>query len=291
MVCLAKPERVLNPFGLIYKRPNHLFSSSRLRAFAGFIPYFYRMSFQDHFSKQAEIYLKARPTYPDELYDYLAGISPTHNLCWDCATGNGQAAVPLAKHFKKVIATDGSKSQIDNAVKRENIEYRVGTAEESGLEPGSVDLITVAQAAHWFKLDLFYKEAQRIMVPNGVLAIWTYSEARINKELDDLMEWFMYDLLHDYWPDGRWLVRGKYEALEFPFEQLPTPQFYCRLNWNKLQMLDYVRSWSSYNKYVSKHGTDPIEMLLPKLNLLWNDRETKLVEWPLHMKCAKLNSR
>ena len=168
------------------------------------------MSFQDHFSRQAETYLKGRPTYPDELFAYLASIAPAKDVCWDCATGNGQAAISLAQHFKKVIATDGSRQQIDSAMPRPNIEYRVATAEQSGLPDHSVDLITVATAAHWFDHNAFYSEAQRVVKPNGILAVWAYSEARISAEIDVLMEWFMYDFLQDYWPPGRWYVRNSY---------------------------------------------------------------------------------
>jgi hypothetical protein len=249
------------------------------------------MEFQDHFSRQAEAYLKGRPTYPEELFEYLAGISPNRNLCWDCATGNGQAAISLASRFQKVIATDASAKQIASAIKKENIQYRVATAEESGLETGSVDLITVATAAHWLNLDLFYTEAQRVAAPKGTLAVWTYSEAKISQEIDTLMEWFMYDQLYKYWPDGRWYVRGKYETLPFPFEQIQTAQFFCKLNWNLEQWLDYVRSWSAYNNYVVQHTADPIDLLLPKLKALWPGNEVKPITWPLHIKCAKLNSR
>jgi len=247
------------------------------------------MEFQDHFSRQSEIYLKARPTYPEELFEYLRSISPGNNLCWDCATGNGQAAVSLAKYFTKVIATDGSEKQIANAIQKENIEYRIGTAELSGLESNSIDLITVATAAHWFNHDLFYKEAERVCKTNGILAVWTYGEANISNSIDELMNWFMYDFLYDYWPDGRWYVRNKYETLPFPFEPIQTPDFFCRMNWSKQQWLNYVMSWSSYNNYVTKHGNSPIDILLPKLNLLWNDSEIKPVVWPLHLKCARLN--
>ncbi len=248
------------------------------------------MEFQDHFSRQSAIYLKARPTYPEDLFSYLSKISPSNELCWDCATGNGQAAISLAQRFKKIIATDGSEQQIQNAIAKENIEYRIGTAEESGLENNSVDLITVATAAHWFNTDLFYKEAERVSKRNGVLAIWTYSEAKISEEIDRLMEWFMYDYLYEYWPDGRWYVRNKYETLPFPFEAIQTPDFFCRMNWNREQWLNYIRSWSAYNNFIAKHSADPIEILLPQLNRLWNSIETKSVVWPLHLKCARLNS-
>jgi ubiquinone/menaquinone biosynthesis C-methylase UbiE len=248
------------------------------------------MAFQDYFSKQSDIYLKARPTYPDELFTYLASLTAEKDLCWDCATGNGQAAISIAQYFKKVFATDGSPQQIENAMHRANIEYRVGTAEESGLDDHSVDLITVATAAHWFNHKAFYAEAQRVAKPNGILAVWAYSEARITAELDDLMEWFMYDLLHDYWPEGRWYVRNSYDNLPFPFEQIATPQFYCNRAWKQLQWLDYIKSWSAYNRYVAKHNTDPLEFLLPKLSGLWTEEEEKQITWKLHLKCARLNS-
>jgi len=247
------------------------------------------MNFKDHFSRQADIYLKARPTYPDELFEFLASISPAKELCWDCATGNGQAAVSLAKHFKKVIATDGSEKQIANAIAKENIKYHVVTAEESGLENHSADLISAATAVHWFNHNLFYKEAVRVAKPNGVLAVWTYSSATINAEIDEVMEWFAYTYLYDYWPDGRWYVRNQYKTLPFPFEEMKAPDFFCHMNWNKEQWLNYLRSWSSYNNYIAKHNSDPIEILLPKLNPLWNDTEIREVKWPLHLKCSVLN--
>lgn len=248
------------------------------------------MSFQDHFSRQSEIYLKARPTYPDELFEYLASLAPGDQLCWDCATGNGQAAISLAHYFQKVIATDGSEKQIQNAISANNIEYKVATAEESGLPDHSVDLITVATAAHWFDHDKFYKEARRVSKDNGILAVWTYSEAIVTPEIDTLMAWFMYDFLEKYWPDGRWYVRNRYETLPFPFTPIKTPDFVCKMNWNKAHWIDYIKSWSSYNNYTAKHNTDPLEVLLPKLNLLWNDTEVKPVLWNLHLKCARLNN-
>ncbi len=249
------------------------------------------MEFKDHFSRQAEIYAKARPTYPEDLFEYLAAKAPARQLCWDCATGNGQAATSIARYFEQVIATDGSPQQITNAVKRNNITYRVGTAEQSGLPDSSVDLITVATAAHWFNLDLFYKEAERVAKPNGLLALWTYSEAKISKKIDELMEWFMYDYLHDYWPDGRWYVRNKYETLPFPYTAMQTPDFFCRMNWNRQQWLNYVMSWSAYNNYIAKNPDEPVqEVLLPKLNMLWNYTEVKPVTWQLHLKCTALNT-
>ena len=248
------------------------------------------MNFQDHFSSQSEIYSKARPTYPDELFTYLRSLSPSGEACWDCATGNGQAAVALSNHFKQVIATDGSEKQLQNAVQKDNIQYRLATAEQSGLPDSSVDLITVATAAHWFELDKFYKEAERVAKPNAILAVWTYSEAKISDDINEMMTWFAYDYLLNYWPDGRWYVRKKYETLPFPFEMIKTPEFICQRDWNRQQWLNYVMSWSAYNNYVAKHNTDPLQILMPKLNPLWNENDIRHVVWPLHIKCTCLNS-
>ncbi len=156
------------------------------------------MDFKDFFSRQSDIYLKARPTYPDELFEYLVSISSSSEICWDCGTGNGQAAISLAKYFKKVIATDGSDKQIKNAILKENIEYVVANAEDSGLPEHCADLITAATAAHWFDHDKFYAEVERVAKPNAIIALWAYSEAIIAPPIDKLMAWFMYQFLENY---------------------------------------------------------------------------------------------
>lgn len=246
--------------------------------------------FKDHFSQQAEIYQKARPTYPVELFEYLVQQAPARQLCWDCATGNGQAAQNLAQYFDRVIATDGSKSQIDNAVLLPNIEYRVALAENTGLPDNSADLITVATAAHWLNLPAFYTEAQRVAKPGGILAVWTYSEATINPAIDTAMRYFMYDFLKNYWPPERQYVIDKYESLPFPFKPISTPQFYCRRQWTKHQWLNYVKSWSSYNQYLQVENKDALEHLLPRLNTFWPDEQPKTITWQLHLKCTRLNA-
>ena len=92
-------------------------------------------------------YARFRPHYPPELFQYLASIVPETELAWDCATGNGQAAIELAKLFDQVIATDASGQQIANAEQHPRIEYRVAPAENSELDTSSIDLITVAGVA------------------------------------------------------------------------------------------------------------------------------------------------
>src|SRR4051794_17017875 len=103
-------------------------------------------SFQDNFSRQSSIYLKYRPTYPDELFDYLSSLCNEHTLAWDCGTGNGQAATSLTKYFDHVFASDPSQAQINNAIRHPKIKYAVEVAESSSLLNKSADLLTVANA-------------------------------------------------------------------------------------------------------------------------------------------------
>src|SRR5262245_2764083 len=123
-------------------------------------------NFEDHFSGQSEQYAQYRPKYPDEIYAYLASIAPGHSLSWDCGTGNGQAAIGLAKHFHRVHATDASAEQISRAYPHDKVDYGVEPAEHVLLNNSSTDLVTVAVAIHWFKFDEFYREVKRVLKPN-----------------------------------------------------------------------------------------------------------------------------
>jgi len=131
-------------------------------------------NFKDHFSEGSTEYSVYRPGYPKELFSYLSSISQSNERAWDCATGNGQSALAVSKHFDEVIATDASKNQIDNAVEEMGIIYRVEKAEKTSIDNESVDLITVAQALHWFNIEEFSNEALRVLKAKGVLAVWAY---------------------------------------------------------------------------------------------------------------------
>src|SRR3954462_10060488 len=138
------------------------------------------MNFKDHFSGRAASYAAYRPSYPDALFDFVAGLTTRHQVALDCATGNGQAAVGLAARFQNVIATDASASQIDNAVKHPRIDYRVAAAESSGLPRQSVNLVTAAQALHWLDAEKFFAEARRVLVADGAIAIWGYGDPTLD---------------------------------------------------------------------------------------------------------------
>ncbi|MCU0933548.1 MAG: class I SAM-dependent methyltransferase, partial [Thiobacillaceae bacterium] len=173
--------------------------------------------FKDHFSTRSSRYAAFRPCYPVELFTYLASLTPGHDLAWDCATGSGQAARGLAKHYTRVSATDASTAQIDAAAPHARVEFRVAPAQDSGLPDRSADLTTVAQAAHWFDLQAFYAEVRRVLKPDGLLAIWCYERLAIEPAVDAIVEDFYGGLLGPYWPPERRLVESGYRDLDFPF--------------------------------------------------------------------------
>ena len=148
------------------------------------------MAFSDHFSARAADYASSRPRYPSALFAWLATIAPRRTLAWDCGTGNGQAATALARRFARVIATDASAEQIANAAPNPRVIYRVAASERSGLPGGCADVVTVAQALHWFDLPRFWDEARRVLRADGVVAAWCYGLATVDPAVDDAVSAF-----------------------------------------------------------------------------------------------------
>jgi SAM-dependent methyltransferase len=244
--------------------------------------------FQDHFSAQAGGYRRYRPAYPQELFRHLAAIAPARSLAWDSATGTGQAATGLAQQFKTVIATDASARQIDNADRSAGIEYRVARSEHTDIPDDSVDLITVAQALHWFDLDAFFTEARRVLRPDGVIAAWSYTLLRISPRIDPSIEHLYQDVLGHYWPWERQLVEDGYRGIAFPFQALATPRFEMTASWTLPQLLGYLGTWSAVQRYRNTKGSDPIASILKELDAAWGEpADRKAVQWPLALRAGR----
>ena len=243
-------------------------------------------SFPDHFSTNAGAYASRRPHYPDELFDYLSSVSPRHDLAWDCAAGSGQASIPLTHHFLRVIATDASAAMLAQAPPHPRVEYRVAPAECSGIETSSVDLVTVAQALHWLDIDRFYAEADRVLVPGGMLAVWTYGtqvleDPVINRHLDT----FYTDVVGPYWAAERRHVESGYRTLPFPYPELTAAGFNMQEHWTLPELLGYVGTWSATQSYRQARGRDPLEQLESDLAVAWGDAAApRRVCWPISLR-------
>ncbi|MEO8446103.1 MAG: class I SAM-dependent methyltransferase [bacterium] len=236
------------------------------------------MQFKDYYSKQSKEYLKYRPTYPSELFQFLNSIVNEHKLAVDCASGNGQAAIGIAGYFDKVIALDASTSQIENAIKNDKVEYRIAKAEATGIDTRSADLVTIATAIHWVDLDLFYNEVKRILNDKGIIAIWTYSTTpEIDPAIDDTVNLFSKEVLDIHWDRGIEQI-WKFEELPFPFEIIDSPEFEIKRDWTCEDFLNYIFTWSSVHRYIDKHNENPVKILEERLKDIWGEikREVKL---------------
>jgi ubiquinone/menaquinone biosynthesis C-methylase UbiE len=243
--------------------------------------------FKDHFSNHADSYEAFRPNYPADLFEYLASIATGHELAWDCATGNGQAALGVAPYFKAVIATDASARQIEQARPGENVQYSVSPASDAPTSDASVDLVTVAQALHWFDLAAFYAEVRRVARPDGILAVWCYEMHSITPEVDAIVSRLYHDIVGSYWPPERKLVEDGYSTMAFPFKELTPPRFRMAEQWDFSRFLGYLGTWSSVKRYERAMGHDPVDLVRKELEVAWGDpAPTREVVWPLNLRAG-----
>ena len=245
------------------------------------------MEFKDHFTKQAESYAKFRPDYPEELFKYLSEISPSNELAWDCATGNGQAANGLAKYFNKVIASDASEKQIMNAIKNEKVVYKVFPAEKTEIDSSTVDLITVAQALHWFNFEKFYREAKRVLRKNGIITAWMYNLVEVSSEVDFIIKKFDGEILKNYWPPERQLFYEEYKTIPFPFERIEAPEFKMSAYWSLGHLFGFLSTWSAVQKFKDEEGSDPLNFIEKDLKKAWGNEKFRNVFWTLIIKIGR----
>ena len=244
--------------------------------------------FADHFSGHAGAYARSRPTYPRELYAWLATQVPRRERAWDAGCGNGQASVALAEHFDAVYATDPSAAQIAQALPHERVTYQVEAAEACSLPAASVDLVTVAQALHWFDADRFHARVARVLRPDGLFAAWTYERCFVDPAVDAVFAQLYGPELGAWWPPERAHVESGYATLPFPYDPVPAPAFELRCDWNLTQYLAYLRSWSACQRRLQGEGTDAVLELAGDFLTAWADAQAvRTVTWPLTLKAGR----
>lgn len=246
---------------------------------------------KDLFSTQADAYKKFRPVYPQALYDYIISFVNNRDAALDVATGNGQAALVLADYFTKVYATDISAAQLANAEKKQKVEYIKSSAEQTFFNPHTFDLITVAQAYHWFDHKTFATEATRIAKQNAVIAVWLYDRFTTNNAaLNSLMDVFYFDVTGPYWDSARTHVDNHYNDLPFPYKRLPSQSFFIEAVWTKQALLGYLSSWSSVQKYIEVHQASPLLLIQEQLDTLWTFEKVS-VRFPIYLHLGRINAQ
>ncbi|MCS5711323.1 methyltransferase domain-containing protein [Candidatus Berkiella aquae] len=248
------------------------------------------MTYIQHFAQNSGDYLQYRPDYPEALFQFLADLCGEHQLAWDCATGNGQAALPLAKYFKQVIASDINQQPLNVALQNENIAYYCWPAEQTELQPRSVDLITVAQALHWFDLPSFYEEVRRVAKPKAIIAAWCYSLGSVSPEVDRVIHSLYHDILGDtFWPKERRYIDKEYKTIAFPFKKKVTSTFHAEKNFQLASLIGYLRTWSAVKEYQQRLNQDPIQLIFNDLEQAWGKSEkVYTMQWPLHLLVGRI---
>ena len=237
---------------------------------------------KDNFSTQASSYARFRPGYPTQLFDFLFGLCRNFDCAWDCATGNGQIAGALAERFRQVEATDISEKQLQEAVQKTNIRYRVEPAESPSFPDASFDLITVGQSAHWFHFEKFYPEVRRVLKPGGVLALIGYNLLKVDEPTDAVIKRLYSNVLGEYWDAERRLVDEAYTTIPFPFPEIPLPEMAMTYEWTFDHLLGYLETWSALQHYVRKNGRSPLdEAIMEALRAAWSPGTIKTVRFPL----------
>jgi ubiquinone/menaquinone biosynthesis C-methylase UbiE len=253
------------------------------------------MAFPDHFSGHASDYAAYRPRYPDALFEAVVRHCAATRRAWDCGTGNGQAAVALARYVDHVVATDASAAQIAEATPHERVTYHVAPAEDSPLADASANLATVAQALHWFDLDAFYAEVRRVVRPGGVIAAWTYTLFHAPPEdlragaIDTILRHFYDSVVGPYWPEERRHIEARYQSLAFPFDEMEAPSLTLTADWALPDVVGYLRTWSASQRYADATGTDPIDCIAGDLRDAWGAPSTvRTMHWPAPMRIGRV---
>jgi ubiquinone/menaquinone biosynthesis C-methylase UbiE len=243
---------------------------------------------KDNFSTQSEKYLKYRPTYSSELFEFLNGNVQDKRNAWDCGTGNGQVAYELAKTFDNVFATDISQKQIDNALQADNISYSVQPAEKTNFDNSLFDLIVVAQAIHWFDFDKFYEEVVRTAKDNALFCVVGYEKLKISDQIDNVIANFYCKTIGKYWDKERKYIDENYKTIPFPFEEIPTPKFTITQHWTIEHLIGYLNTWSAVKHFIKQNDFNPVDKLQTEIEKLWDNEQIKPVSFPLLLRIGRI---
>lgn len=240
---------------------------------------------KDLFSSNSHDYSRYRPGYPFELFQFLKTITPLKNRAWDCGTGNGQVAGELANFFKQVYATDISINQLSQAVQKPNIQYTKQPAEKTNFPGDHFDLVTVAQAVHWFNFEAFYAEVRKVLKKEAVIAIFGYSLFYSNAETNEIIQDFYRNIVGPYWPTERRYLEEQYQTIPFPFEEIQAPKFELKQQWSFERLIGYLNTWSAVKSYEQETGENPVDLI--KKDLSDSFGETGLVSFPIIIRVGR----
>lgn len=245
--------------------------------------------FPDLFSAHSADYARYRPTYPPELFEWVASLCERRSVAWDCATGNGQALEGLSRWFDFTVGTDASHAQLGEAPRGDRVGLACAPVEGRVIANGAVDCITVAQALHWFDRDRFYEVVREVARSRGVIAAWTYAASRVCPAVDRVVREYD-ELLHrGYWSAERRHVDEQYASIEFPFSEVRAPEFVLRASWTLEQYRGYVLTWSASRIYTRREGEGAVLEWMDRLANAWGSVSRREVVWPLAVRAGHVH--
>ncbi len=244
---------------------------------------------KDNFSESSNNYAAFRPGYPDELIEFILSHVTGRSQAWDCGTGNGQLAYKLSPSFEKVFGTDISENQINHATEAKNLNYSIQKAESTIFADDSFDLITVAQAIHWFRFEEFYKEVKRTAKPGAILAVIGYGLHQMDDQIDNLTYQFYHDVVGPYWDPERRYLDERYATIPFPFKEISSPSFSIEMEWRREAYLGYLNTWSALKHYREKVGADPFPDYVNSVHKIWPDNNRKTAKFPLFLRIGRVS--
>ncbi|PAU95558.1 SAM-dependent methyltransferase [Aliifodinibius salipaludis] len=244
---------------------------------------------EKRFSKQADLYAKFRPDYPDKMYEFIFKHLNQQRIAWDCATGSGQVAGYLSNHFDQVFANDISKEQLSYAPEKANITYLNTPAEHSGLPDDTFDLITIAQAIHWLNFDQFYNEVRRTAAQNGLLAVIGYGMVRISERVNPIIDEMYETAFSKYFNENRRYLDNRYQNIPFPFDEIPTPSFEKHYTWSLDQLEGYFNSWSAIQRIKAEEGYNPADETINELEKALSNPKKFEATFPIFMRLGKID--
>lgn len=248
------------------------------------------VSQRNWFSAGGSNYAQYRPRYPAELAAFLAGLVSDRQSALDVGCGNGQLTCLLADYFESVTGTDPSEAQINSAVPHERVIYHCTAAEALPRDGKQYNLITAAQAAHWFQLEQFYREVRRVAAPEAVIALVSYGVLQLDDQLNERFLHFYYDEIGPYWPPERQLVDNGYRDIHFPFDEIPAPTLRISYQWTLQQLLGYISTWSAVTRASESGNIAVLQQFSQDIGTLWGEEKTlRTVSWPVIIRAGKIS--
>lgn len=240
------------------------------------------------FADRAPQYARSRPTYPDELGNWLADVVSARECVWEAGCGSGQLSTLLGDRFRLVVATDASIEQLTHAPAHARARYIAASAESAPVRDDSCDLVVAAQAAHWFDLPRFFAEARRVARGNAVVALVGYGNASIDDEaLEARFVRFYDEEIGRFWPAARRMLLDGYRSIEFPFDEIATPALELVRDWSADEMIGYVDTWSAVRAARRTGQGAAFDRFAAELREAWGARVLR-VTWPMPIRAGRV---